>query len=121
MVSFNLLVLMLLLAQQPAAAADTEVEHALAQARTRAAAGDVIAQFSLGALMYFGGTDTAGAVSWIRQAAAQHYAPAEFQMGQMYDFGFGVPQDDGEALAWYRKAADHGSAPAERSIGEFYK
>jgi TPR repeat protein len=42
-------------------------------------------------------------------------------MGQMYDFGFGVTQDDGEATAWYRKAAEHGSAPAQRSLGDFYR
>ena len=42
-------------------------------------------------------------------------------MGQVYDFGFGVAQDDVQALAWYRKAAEHGSAPAQRAVGDFYK
>jgi localization factor PodJL len=98
-----------------------DVDQAFAEARTRAAAGDVIAQFSLGALLYYGGTDTAQAIDWLRKAAAQQFAPAEFHLGQIYDFGFAGQPDAREALAWYRRAAEHGSAPAQRSIGEFYK
>jgi len=98
-----------------------DVDEAFAAARTRAAAGDVIAQFSLGALLYYGGTDTAQAIEWLRKAAAQHFAPAEFHLGQVYDFGFGAPPDAREALSWYRRAAEHGSAPAQRAIAEFYK
>src|SRR5437870_3307946 len=84
---------------------DQDVESALEAARVNANAGDVIAQFSLGAMLYYGGADTAQAINWFRKAAAQGYAPAEFQMGQLYDFGFAVAQDDGEALVWYRRAA----------------
>lgn len=101
-------------------AAQSDVDAALADARGKAAAGDVVAQFSLGAMLYYGTPDTAQAVDWFRKAAAQQFAPAEFQMGQLYDFGFGVAQDDAQALAWYRSAAEHGSAPAQRSVGEFY-
>ncbi len=100
---------------------DPDVERALATARESAEAGDVVAQFSLGALLYYGTSDTARAIAWLRRAAAQQYAPAEFQMGQLYDFGFGVGQHDGEALAWYRKAAEHGSAAGQRSVGDFYR
>lgn len=100
---------------------DQDVEQALAAARARAAAGDVVAQFSLGAVLYYGGDDTARAIDWFRKAAAQRYAPAEFQMGQLYDFGFGVRQDDGEALGWYRKAAEQGHAAAQRVVGDFYR
>jgi TPR repeat protein len=108
------------------AAADREparqdVEGALAAARVRALAGDVVAQFSLGSVLYYGSTETAQAVEWFRKAAAQDYAPAEFQMGQLYDFGFGVGQSDVDALAWYRKAAQHGSAAAQRTMGDFYR
>src|SRR5207248_1960562 len=85
------------------AVTDEDVQRALDAARVKATAGDVIAQFSLGAFLYYGGPDTAQAIDWIRKAAAQQYAPAEFQMGQLYDFGFGVAQDDRDALAWYRK------------------
>jgi TPR repeat protein len=100
---------------------DAEIERALAEGRVRAAAGDVIAQFSLGAMLYYGGDDTALAIDWLRKAAAQNYAPAEFQVAQLYDFGFGVGQDDGEALSWYRRAAEHGSAAGQRAVGDFYR
>ena len=100
---------------------DDDVERALAEARTRATAGNVVAQFSLGAMHYYGDKDTAQGIEWFRKAAAQAYAPAEFQMGQLYDFGFGVAQDDGTALEWYSRAAEHGSAAAQRAVGDFYR
>ena len=93
----------------------------MAAARVRAASGDVIAQFSLGAVLYYGSEQTAQAIDWFRKAAAQGYAPAEFQMGQLYEFGFGVVQNDREALDWYRRAAGHGSAAAQRAIGDCYR
>ena len=99
----------------------TEVQRAFATARTRATRGDVIAQFTLGSMLYYGSDETVQAVDWFRRAAAKDFAPAEFQMGQLYDFGFGVPKDDKRALEWYVKAAQHGSAPAARAVGEFYR
>jgi TPR repeat protein len=98
-----------------------DVERAFADVRTRALAGDVVAQFSLGSFLYYGSNETAQAVEWFRKAAAQSYGPAEFQMGQLYDFGFGVGQSDVDALAWYRKAAEHGSAAGQRTVGDFYR
>ena len=104
-----------------AAPPDADVERALDAARALALAGDAVAQFSLGAMLYFGGTDTAQSIEWIRKAAAQQYPPAEFHMGQLYDFGFGVAQNDRDALAWYHKSAEHGSAAGQRAVGEFYQ
>jgi len=103
------------------ARADEDVDRAFAAARASAAAGDVVAQFSLGAMLYYGADNTAQAIEWFRKAAAQGFESAEFQMGQLYDFGFGVAQDDREALAWYRKAAEHGSAAGLRAVGDFYR
>ena len=100
---------------------DGDVERALAAARARAAAGDAVAQFSLGALLYYGGSDLAEAVDWLQKAAAQGQPDAEFHVGQLFDFGFGVVQDERLALEWYRKAADHGSAAAQRAVGDFYR
>ena len=98
-----------------------DVERALEAVRAAAVKGDVIAQFSLGSFLYYSADDTAQAVDWFRKAAERQHPPAEFQMGQLYDFGFGVAQNDGEALAWYRRAAGHGSAPAQRAVGDFYQ
>jgi hypothetical protein len=102
-------------------AADPDVEGALAGLRVRAEAGDVVAQFSLGEMLYYGTTATGEAVDWFRKAAAQGYAPAEYQTAQLYDFGFVVEQSDREALAWYRKAAEHGHGAGSRQVGEFYR
>ena len=33
---------------------------------------------------------------------------AQYNLGNMYDFGEGVPENDAEAVKWYRKAADQG-------------
>jgi TPR repeat protein len=114
-------VLSLIICLALVAAVDDGVSRAMDAARAQAAAGDAVAQFSLGSFLYYGSADTAQGIEWIRKAAAQQHAAAEFQMGQVYDFGFGAAQNDREALAWYRKAADHGSAPAQRTVGEFYQ
>ena len=103
------------------AGADDDVDRAFATARVSASAGDVVAQFSLGAMLYYGGTDTAQAIEWFRKAAAQGFPSAEFQLGQLYDFGFGVAQDDREALTWYRRAADHGHRAGQRAVGDFFR
>ena len=104
-----------------AAPPDADVERALEAARALAQAGDPVAQFSLGAILYFGASDTAQSIDWIRKAASQQYSPAEFHMGQLHDFGFGVQQNDREALAWYRRSAEHGHAAGQRAVGEFYQ
>jgi TPR repeat protein len=99
----------------------SDVETALAAVRRQAAEGDRVAQFSLGSWLYYGTTATGEGVEWIRKAAAQGYPPAEWQTGQLYDFGFGEDRDDRQALSWYRRAADHGLAAAQRAVGDFYK
>jgi TPR repeat protein len=98
---------------------DEDVAAALETARERAKAGEAAAQFALGALLYYGTTETAQGIEWIRKAAAQGHADAQFHVGQLYEFGFGVQRDNREALAWYRKAAEQGSAAAQRSVGDF--
>lgn len=42
------------------------------------------------------------------------------QLGQLYQAGLAVPQNDAEALRWYRLAALEGNAPAQRSLAEMY-
>ncbi len=60
------------------------------------------------------------AVKWYRKAADQGYAPAQFNLGWMYDRGEGVPQDYAEAVKWYRKAADQGLSIAQFYLGTMY-
>lgn len=54
------------------------------------------------------------AVKWYRKAAEQGYASAQSQLGVMYAFGLGVPQNENEAAKWWRKAAEQGDA-----VGQF--
>jgi TPR repeat protein len=97
-----------------------DVRAAFASARAKAEAGDVVAQFSLGAMLYRAGT-LDEAVDWLERAAAQGYAAAEFHLGQAAESGVGVPHDPDAAFRWYRRAADQGFAPAERAIGDAYR
>ena len=54
------------------------------------------------------------------QAAEQGDAQAQNKLGEMYDNGLGVRQDDAEAVRWYRQAAEQGHAVAQKNLGEMY-
>ena len=56
-----------------------------------------------------------------RKAAEQGLADAQMQLGGMYEFGLGVPQDNIEALKWYRKVADQGHPRAQYVVGNAYE
>ena len=45
---------------------------------------------------------------------------AQFNLGQMYETGDGVPEDDVEAVRWFRLAAEQGYAPAQSVLGVMY-
>ncbi len=47
----------------------------------------------------------AEAVKWFRKAAEQGYGGAQFNLGVMYDNGYGVPQDYVQAYMWFNLAA----------------
>lgn len=51
---------------------------------------------------------SAAAVGWYRKAAEQGYGMAQSGLGNMYEKGVGVPQNNAEAVKWYRKAAEQG-------------
>jgi uncharacterized protein len=112
----------------------------------------VEAQFNLG-MMYWkrdGDGDIETANKWLRLAAEQGYAEAQFNLGRMtfagpttlkwyrlaaeqghieaqYNLGFlyakghGVPQDYKEAVKWFRLSADQGYAEAKLSLKEVLK
>lgn len=48
------------------------------------------------------------------------YTIAENQLGKMYDFGDGVPQDKAEAFNWYLKASEKGFAGAYYGLALCY-
>ena len=53
-------------------------------------------------------------------AAKQGAAYAQYNLGNMYDNGDGVPENDAEAVKWYRKAADQGHVSAQINLGRMY-
>jgi len=56
-----------------------------------------------------------------RVRAEQGDARAQSDLGNMYYYGRGVPQDYAEALRWYRKSADQGNANAQKNVGIMYQ
>ena len=47
-------------------------------------------------------------------------AEAQYQLGNMYNFGDGVRPDYAQALIWYRKSAEQGNADSEFQLREDY-
>ena len=50
---------------------------------------------------------------WYEKAAAQGYAGAQYDLGELYASGNGVAKDLHAAEMWYRKAAEQGYADAQ--------
>ena len=48
------------------------------------------------------------------------YGWTQTLLGEMYEDGSGVPQDDAQAVQWYRKAADQGYAKGQFKLGWIY-
>ncbi len=62
----------------------------------------------------------ATALSEWRPLAEQGNADAQYNLGLMYDKGYGVPQDYGQARQWYEKAAAQGKTNAQYNLGVLY-
>ncbi len=64
--------------------------------------------------------DYATALKEWRPLADQGYAGAQFNLGLIYENGYGVAQDYAEAAKWYRLAAEQGFAGAQFNLGLKY-
>jgi TPR repeat protein len=64
--------------------------------------------------------DYVTAMRLLRPLAEQDNAYAQYKLGEMYDFGRGVPQNYAEAMKRYRKAAEQGNADAQDMLGIMY-
>ena len=53
--------------------------------------------------------------------AEQGHSVAQFNLGEMYHYGKGVPQDYKTAVKWYTLAAEQGDADARDSLGWMYQ
>jgi TPR repeat protein len=47
-------------------------------------------------------------------------ATAQYELGWMYQFSVGAPEDSAEAVKWYRLAADQGHSVAQVTLGLMY-
>ncbi len=65
--------------------------------------------------------DYATALREWRPLAEQGHAKAQYNLGQMYRNGQGVPQDYARAAKWFRKAAEQGVAVAQYNLGFMYE
>jgi TPR repeat protein len=55
-----------------------------------------------------------------RPLAEQGNAPAQFNLGLMYQSGIGVPRDYATAVKWFQSAAERGDARAQYNLGLMY-
>jgi len=68
----------------------------------------------------YDGKEYEKAFSLYKKAAEAGYAPAQHNLGYMYQHGEGVEENDVEAVKWYRKAVEQGLAVAQYSLGYMY-
>ncbi len=86
----------------------------------RAAAGDALAQYRLGALYAMGKgieRDYTRAAPLLRASAEAGLVEAQFDLGVLLENGLGLAADPEAAALWYRKAAAQGSAEAALNLG----
>ena len=56
-----------------------------------------------------------------KRLAEQGNASAQYNLGVMYSFGRGVPENYAEAVRWWRLAAERGIARAQYELGAMYE
>ena len=81
-------------------------------------AGPALAGFNEG-LAALSRNDYATALREWRPLAEQGDAAAQYKLGDMYRYGWGVELDFAEAVRWYRKAAEQGHAESQYEFGLF--
>jgi len=89
--------------------------------------GNAIAQYNLGMMDARVGTVSKkqkyykSALKWFRLAAGQGHASAQYQMGQIYIYGKGIPKNEKTAQKWYRLAAEQGNDHARSHLENLQK
>ncbi len=97
----------------------------------KARAGDPLAQNVTGIAYKCGigvKQDHAASVKWLRMAAKQGEADAQFNLGRLYASEVdgvykkarAVPANDVEALKWYQRSAEQGHTQAQVKLGQLY-
>lgn len=92
--------------------------------REQANAGDAESQFQLGLRLITGQSDDkaskAQGAAWIQKAAKQDYEKAMHVLGELYEQGVGVAQNDKLAVEWQTKAAEKGLPEAQVKLAILY-
>lgn len=96
-----------------------------AELRSRAAMGDVEAQYRLGNLLRSTGApgfkqDYVESIKWMKKAHDQGCLLATHAMGDFYQLGWGVGKDQGIAMKYFREAATKGLPAAQATLGRLY-
>src|SRR5690349_2878147 len=104
------------------AAAKGNFAAAMSEWKTAAAAGDVDAQYNLGALLLSGKagtTDIAGGVRWIDKAASQGHTEAAFALGMIFYAGLGeqLKPDFKRAYDAFLISAGKGHVESQYNVG----
>ncbi len=61
------------------------------------------------------------AATLYQQCADMGNDDCQLAIGQLYEFGNGVPKDARQAAAWYRKSADQGNLIGQKTLGLLYE
>ena len=90
--------------------------------RMYAEKGDPQNQLTLGSNYYNGWfgepKDYDLALQWFQKSAAQGNKRAQWYIGEMYEIGLGVKEDQAQAAQWYTLAAKNGDRLAKKSLKE---
>lgn len=73
------------------------------------------------AVQRVGGGNYAQVLAWYRKSAVQGFAPAQNQLGSMYESNIGLPQNYKRAVAYYRLAANQGYALAQYNLAAMFE
>lgn len=60
-------------------------------------------------------------IDTVHNSALEGNPQAQYELGQMYEFGRGVAQDYQAAMTWYAKSAEQNYAAAQYAIGLLYE
>ena len=86
--------------------------------------GDADMQCQLGMKYLFGlfpvSQNHTESVKWLRIAAEQEHAVAQYNLGVCHYNGDGIPEDKAEAIRLFRKAAEQAHPPAQYNLGVCY-
>ena len=78
------------------------------------------AQNNLGNYYYFSEQNYGKALFWYSKAAINNVANAQYMLGIIYQYGYGVEIDYFKAIEWYTKAAENNHVSAKNSLGNCY-